>query len=414
MEPWRSKLKAVAFMFVLFNESQQLNPIKVWLKSASELNQVCKKQAVNLSNIPHVHKWIALMPDTHQGYGMPIGGVAAVKDIVIPNAVGVDIGCGVIYIDTGLHRSKLKERHGKKIIQKLMERIPVGFRHHQEKQANKAIQERLEMEAEYLKLNQTLYQEIEPIHYQIGTLGGGNHFIELQEDEQGMIGIMIHSGSRNFGYKVANYYNDKAKYYAKKHNAQRHSKNQLAYLPAESEAGRAYIRWMNLALLFARENRYHMMRVVKEVLDEMFAGITYGEEVNAHHNYASLEHHYGEDVWVHRKGAIRVYKDEIGIIPGAMGSFSYIVKGLGNPESFCSCSHGAGRHLSRRQAMKKYKKEMVLKDLYAQGVLIGTPSKSIIVDESRFVYKDINQVMEQQKDLIVPVKKLKTIIVVKG
>jgi len=398
----------------MYSESQQLNPIKIWLQGPDELDAVCKKQAVNLSNIPFVHKWIALMPDTHQGYGMPIGGVAAFKDIVIPNAVGVDIGCGVIFVETDLHKDKLKERHCKAIIKEIMDRIPVGFKHHQEKQENDTIKERIQMEESFLKKNQKLYKEMEPIQFQIGTLGGGNHFIEIQEDENDRIGIMIHSGSRNFGYKVANYYNEKAKLYAKKHNAQKHSKNQLAYLPVESEAGMAYIRWMNMALLFARENRYRMMHVVKEILDGHFSNITYGEEVNAHHNYASLEHHFGQDVWVHRKGAIRVYEDEIGIIPGAMGSYSYIVKGLGNPESFYSCSHGAGRHLSRKQAMKKFKKENVLKDLYNQGVYIGTPNKSILVDESRFVYKDIDLVMEQQKDLIVPVKKLKTLIVVKG
>lgn len=406
--------EAVNRMFELFNETQQLNPIKIWLKDEAELDAVCKKQAVNLSNIPHVHKWVALMPDTHQGYGMPIGGVAAFKDIVIPNAVGVDIGCGVIFVDTNLNADKIKERHSKAMIHEMMKRIPVGFKHHHEKQSNDAIRERLALEEVYLRLNPGLYQEIDKIHYQIGTLGGGNHFIEIQVDQTGKIGVMIHSGSRNFGYKVAHYYNEKAKVYAKKHGAQKHAKNQLAFLPAESEAGRAYIRWMNLALLFARENRYRMMHIVKELLEDIFSGIEFGEEVNAHHNYASLEHHYGEDVWVHRKGAIRVYKDEIGIIPGAMGSYSYLVKGLGNPESFFSCSHGAGRHLSRRQAMKKFKKDMVLKDLYAQGVSIGTPKKSIIVDESRFVYKDIDQVMEQQRDLIVPTKKLKTLIVVKG
>lgn len=401
-------------MFLMFNERKQLNPIKIWLDSENELNAVCKQQAVNLSNIPYIHKWVALMPDTHQGFGMPIGGVAAFKDIVVPNAVGVDIGCGVIFVDTNLKKEKIKERHSQKIIREIMKRIPLGFNHHKEMQENKNIKDRLEFEDEYLKLNKILYKEIEPIHYQLGTLGGGNHFIEIQEDELGFVGIMIHSGSRNFGYKVANYYNEKAKLYSKKHGAQTHSKNQLAFLLAESEAGKAYIRWMNLALLFAQENRCQMMNVVKEVLDENFMNIEYGKEINAHHNYASLENHYDEDVWVHRKGAIRVFKDEVGIIPGAMGSYSYIVKGTGNPESFYSCSHGAGRNLSRKQAIKKFKKEMVLEDLYSRGVYIGTPSKNVIVDESRFVYKDIDQVMEQQKDLIVPIKKLKTMIVLKG
>ncbi len=401
-------------MFEVFDSTKQLKPIKIWLDDLSQVDKVCQNQALNLSNHPYLVNWVALMPDTHQGYGMPIGGVAAFRDIVIPNAVGVDIGCGMIFVETNLKKEKLKERHYRKLIHDIMAAIPLGFKHHDIKQEAVRIDERVTLEEELLKKNYTLYKEIENAYYQIGTLGSGNHFIEIQEDEAGMLCLMIHSGSRNFGYKVANYFNEKAKYYTKKHGDSKWVKAQLPYLMAESEAGQDYIRWMNLALLFARENRIRMMEVVQDIIESTFSSAIFNNRIIAHHNYAAFEHHFGEDVWVHRKGAIRVYKDEMGIIPGAMGSYSYIVKGLGNHESFCSCSHGAGRHLSRRQAIKKFKKEVVLKSLRDEGIYIGSPSKSDLGDEYREAYKEIEYVISKQKDLIVPVKKLKTVMVIKG
>lgn len=401
-------------MFELFNESKQKHPIKVWLESEAQLEEVCLRQAQNLSNLPFLHKWVALMPDTHQGYGMPIGGVIALKDVIIPNAVGVDIGCGVVFSETNVPIDALTDDIKEVVISAIMKEIPLGFKHHDKKQYNYALDQHLRLTDFDFKRNKRLFPEIDKAHYQIGTLGGGNHFIELQEDEDGNMAIMIHSGSRNFGKQVQTYYDQKAMEYAKKHGFNNLKKMQLSPLPLKSGTGHDYLHWMNLALLFARENRYKMLSVVQNILKKHIKGIEFGEAINVHHNYAALEDHYGESVYVHRKGAIRAQKGDKGIIPGAMGSYSYIVEGMGNPESFNSCSHGAGRILSRSQAIKTLKLDEVLDDLKLQGVKLGTPKKSKVVDEARFAYKNIDEVMNNQRDLVVPKKKLKTTLVVKG
>lgn len=401
-------------MFVLNNPDKHARPIKVWLESPAQLDAACLSQAINLANIPFLHQWVALMPDTHPGYGMPIGGVAAMKGIVVPNAVGVDIGCGICFTETDLPREALTAEKGRKLIGRIMERIPLGFKHQDKKQSAPGFEAFIDENAERLKSHFSLYKELDGIFFQFGTLGGGNHFIEIQEDDTGRICLMVHSGSRNIGLKIANYFNEKAKLTAKKNGWQTHARNQLAFLPADSESGRAYLDWMAVALNFARENRQQMMTTLQRLLQEEFPEIRYFNALNVHHNYAAFETHYGEDVWVHRKGAIKVEKGELGIIPGAMGSESFIVEGLGNPESFNSCSHGAGRHISRSQAMKEIQKDTVLQDLESLGVQVGTPNRAGLVDESRFVYKNIHTVIENQIDLIRPIKVLKSVLVVKG
>ncbi|MCK8061708.1 MULTISPECIES: RtcB family protein [unclassified Fusibacter] len=401
-------------MFVHFNEAKMKLPVKIWLDSLADVDPICLQQTINLSNLSILEGWVALMPDTHQGFGMPIGGVIAAKDHIIPNAVGVDIGCGMAYVETDLRKEQLKPFHVKKIIDEIMRTIPLGFKHHDQKQSNHRLTMLIENSEEWLIKNQLLYKEIDRVFYQLATLGSGNHFIEFQEDESGKICIMLHTGSRNFGLKIANYYNDKAEYHCKKKGDKHAVKSKLSYLPVNTESGENYARWMNLALEFAKENRAMLLERVMDVLMEAFPAVTFGNIINAHHNYASLEEHLGQALWIHRKGAIRVEKDDLGIIPGAMGSYSYIVKGLGNIESFNSCSHGAGRHMSRKEAMKRFNKDDILKTLNSEGVYIGVPPKSIVSDESREAYKDILVVMEQQKDLVVPIKRLKTVIVVKG
>lgn len=401
-------------MLEIYDKSSQQVPIKAWVGKLEDLEHGCLHQAKNLSTLDFIHKWVALMPDTHQGYGMPIGGVVALKDYVIPNAVGVDIGCGMVFTHTDIGLDRLTEDKSKEIIRRIMDEIPLGFAHHKEKQSSEVLEKFLdETDYDYSKIGH-LYPEIEASWYQIGTLGGGNHFIEIQADENDELGIMIHSGSRNFGYKVAKYFNEKAKSYCKKHGGKMAVKHQLAYLPADSEAGRDYLAWMTLALRFARENRRVMMDKVKAIIEDIFDDVNFGETINAHHNYASLERHYGEDVWVHRKGAIRAEKDMLGIIPGAMGNPSYIVRGLGKEESFKSCSHGAGRHMSRKAAMKAFKKDDVIQDLLDKGIQVGAPRQSVLTDEARFAYKDIQEVMKQQTDLAEIVRSLRTRLVVKG
>ena len=193
----------------------------------------------------------------------------------------------------------------------------------------------------------------------------------------------------------------------------------LAFLPVETKEGRQYLDWMELAMGFARENREKMMLAVKAILEKWIGRYTelsleYREEINCHHNYAALENHYGENVWVHRKGAVRARNGELTVIPGAMGSFSYVVMGKGNPESFCSSSHGAGRAYSRKGAMNAFTCEEVLVDLKDRGVILGKKNKRDVAEESRFAYKDIDLVMENQQDLVTPVRRLRTIGVVKG
>ncbi len=412
-------------VFVWFDKKIHKKPIKIWLESLDQVDEECRRQVTNLSNLPFLHCWVALMPDCHAGYGMPIGGVIATDGVIIPNAVGVDIGCGVCFLQTNIPAEVLRQTpapEGKlirSVINSILRSIPQGFDHHKKKQPCSTL-DRVSRAFPREHLVPALVPEIESGYYQVGTLGGGNHFIELQEDEDGLTAIMLHSGSRNFGYKVCRYFNNVAKELNARYYPSYPASYDLAFLPVDSEEGQQYISWMNLALDFAAENRARMLAKVKEILFELvekhagFAARPLGEEINCHHNYASLETHYGKRVWVHRKGAIRASKGELGIIPGSMGSYSYIVEGLGNPESFCSCSHGAGRITSRSQAKKSYSVEEVIQDLERMGVTLGKHKKADIAEECRMVYKDIDFVISQQLDLIRPLKRLKTLGVVKG
>jgi len=416
----------VIVLFIYFDQKKQKKPIKIWLDDLSQLDEGCLKQAINLSNLPFVHKWVALMPDCHEGYGMPIGGVIAAEGVIIPNAVGVDIGCGVIFAGTNLPAAILREvdTNGQgslvqAIIGAILRAIPTGFQHHKKKMPCAT----LDRAADYLGSDlmvAELEKELDAGYYQVGTLGGGNHFIEIQEDDQGLAGLMVHSGSRNFGFKICNYFNRVAKKLNKKMGSKIPPSYNLAYLPVDTREGQQYIAWMRLAQDFARENRNLMMEQVQEVfcyyLDK-YAGVRdlqLEPLINCHHNYAAYEEHYGKKLWVHRKGAIRARKGEMGVIPGAMGSYSYIVEGLGNPESFHSCSHGAGRVCSRKQAKRTYSVQRVMDDLKEKEVVLGKSRKSDVAEEFRLAYKDIDFVLEQELDLVRPVKRLFTIGVVKG
>lgn len=410
-------------MFVIYNEKTRM-PIKVWLENTEQIEESCLEQAYHLANLPFIHKWVCLMPDTHTGMGMPIGGVIAAEDVIIPNAVGMDIGCGMNFAATNVKVEDIRQvmtGNGtlvQAMISDIMRNVPVGFASHKEKQPSRVLDAAME-QADRYRTSQELFPLIEDAYFQVGTLGGGNHFIELQEDQDGYLGIMIHSGSRHFGKKICDVYHGKAR----ELNAMWHSEvpdaYRLAFLPVQSEEGREYIAWMNLAMDYAFENRERMMERVREVVSAKvlkFLGqeVRYQEEINCHHNYAALENHYGKNVWVHRKGATRVRDGELAVIPGAMGSYSYVVKGKGNHESFCSSSHGAGRAYSRKGAMEAFSCEQVISDLKAQGVVLGKNKKSDVAEECRFAYKNIETVMENQSDLVETVKRLKTVGVVKG
>lgn len=412
-------------MFVVSNERFETRvPIRIWLENEGQMEESCLTQAVHLAKLPFVYRWVSLMPDTHTGKGMPIGGVIATRNVIIPNAVGSDIGCGMIFVPMGV---RLEEIQGittgngsliQLLVGDILRNIPVGINRYKTPQASKvldAAKEQLNLYEE----NRELLPLIEDGYYQTGTLGGGNHFIELQVDEEGFLGLMIHSGSRHMGKAICDYFHKKARELNEKWYSEVPDEYRLAFFPADTEEGKQYIAWMNLALDYAYENRQSMMERVMEFVKkqiEKHAGVsvTFGERINCHHNYAALEHHYGRNVWVHRKGATRARAGEIAVIPGAMGSYSYVVEGLGNQESFCSSSHGAGRAYSRKGAMEAFSTEQVILDLRARDVILGKQKKNDVAEECRFAYKDIDQVMEQQKDLVKPLKKLRTVGVVKG
>lgn len=426
-------------MFVIYEKDKQKLPIKIWLNNVGEIEPECLQQALNLSNLPFAYKWISLMPDCHYGFGVPIGGILATENVIIPNAVGLDISCGMGFVQTNIPVSLIQNPYTMKssipdtllqqIIGQTMRNIPVGFKHHKEKQICKALDnfkdyynncnliEETTIEIDFVN---DLKDEIERGYYQIGTLGGGNHFLEFQEDEKGMLCIMVHSGSRNFGYKIAKYFDKVAKELNKKWFSQVPKEWDLAFLPTNSLEGQSYIMWMRLAMNFAKENRQVMMEKIKEIVFNTvqrytdFKKTKFSNEINAHHNYADIENHYNKNVWIHRKGAIRVREGEIGIIPGAMGSYSYIVKGLGNPESFYSCSHGAGRKMSRKKAKEEIPIQTTIEDLNNQKIVLGKHNKEDVSEECRFAYKNIDTVIQNQLDLITPIKKLKTIGVIKG
>jgi len=384
-------------------------PIKMWL---DDIEDVAMAQAVNLATLPFVFKHVALMPDCHLGYGMPIGGVLATKDVIIPNGTGVDISCGVAYAETNIHRGSLTPQDYKELVGNIMRGIPTGFNHHKTVQPCKALDD---VGAFFgAKDWPELHPEVAKSYFQVGTLGGGNHFIELQEDEHGMLSIMLHSGSRNLGYQIAKYFNELAKSLNGKWFSSVPKEAELAFLPVDSAEGQGYIMWMNLAMTFARESRQRMLDVVKALLLAKVPAVEFTNELNVHHNYATLENHFGENVWVHRKGAIRARAGELGIIPGAMGSYSYIVEGLGNKDSFQSCSHGAGRRMGRKEATRQFTVEQTMVDLKAKGVVLGKAGKGSVTEECVWAYKDIDAVIASQLDLIKPLKKLKTVVVVKG
>lgn len=410
-------------MFVIANKETD-HPIKIWLDGEKSIEETCLKQAYNLSRLPFLHQWVALMPDTHAGMGMPIGGVIAAKDVIVPNAVGVDIGCGMAFVGTNILVEEIKDiKTGsgsliQAIISDILRNVPVGFNHHKHPQPCNTLERAFE-ELEKYEANAELLGQLDAGYFQVGTLGGGNHFIELQEDEEGYLGIMIHSGSRNFGKQVCDAFHQTARELNSKWQSSVPDEYRLAFLPVETKEGKQYINWMNLALDFAEENRLRMMLAVKAILDKWVGKYTnhtleYNMEINCHHNYASLEQHYGKEVWVHRKGATRAREGELAVIPGAMGSYSYVVEGLGNEMSFHSSSHGAGRRYSRKGAMENFTAEEVMVDLQKQGVVLGKHNTKDVAEESRFAYKDIDEVMENQKDLVKPVKRLKTVGVVKG
>jgi tRNA-splicing ligase RtcB len=379
--------------------SSERLPIKLWL---DEMEEGALQQAKNLANLPFAFKHIAIMPDSHQGYGMPIGGVLAAEDAIIPNAIGVDIGCGMCSLKTD--RQEIDRDDLKSIMSVIRKTVPVGFNHHNEQQDEKWMPE-LNGNLEIVE------QEYESARSQVGTLGGGNHFIEIQKGSDGFVWIMIHSGSRNIGFTVAKHYNQKAKKLNEKWKSDR--RTDLAFFPKDTQEFNDYINEMNYCIEFALNNRKLMMQRVQLAFTDVLGDVNFSDFINKPHNFATLENHFGQNVIVHRKGATRAREGELGMIPGSQGTNSYIVKGKGNKDAFESCSHGAGRVMSRNQAKRTLSVEEESKPLEERGILHAIRHKSDL-DEAPGSYKDIKKVMDLQKDLIDIVVELEPLAVVKG
>lgn len=377
-------------------------PILAW---GAEPDDATLGQALNLAKLPFAFHHIALMADAHVGYGMPIGGVLATRGEVIPHAVGLDIGCGMRAWPTNIPADEI-EPIKRDLLHDVTRSVPTGFHHHKQSQAGRT---GLFDDVPNVPV---LRAEAEKAEYQVGSLGGGNHFIELQADEDGMVWAMVHSGSRNVGKQMGEHYDRVARAANEAGGSPVPREWGLAHLAAESPKGREYLAVMMWCLRFAEESRRLMAESVQRALDRRFPGVEPGEGIEIHHNYVALEEHYGERVWVHRKGAVRAIGPVI--VPGSMGTASYIGEGLANPESFESCSHGAGRAMGRKQAKRVISRERVMAQLTERGVHLETTSKGDVAEEAPEAYKDIEDVMKYQRDLVRSTVKLRPIGVVKG
>ena len=381
-------------------------PILSWANHDLGHNEI--RMAKNVASLPFVYKHVALMPDVHLGKGALVGSVLATKDAVIPAAVGVDIGCGMCAIKTPF-KAKQVEGKLKKIRKDIEAAIPVGF--NQNKSADKSV------------YNWQGWQEFKHLHngvqhlekkalHQLGTLGGGNHFIELCLDTHEQVWLMLHSGSRNIGNMLAQNHMRTAKNLAKLAGESLPDPD-LAYFVSQTDEFEAYWRDLQWAQNYAKFNREVMMARFKHIVEKHVAGGKPTKpllSVNCHHNYAEQETHYGESVYVTRKGAVRARQEDYGIIPGSMGAKSYIVKGKGNHESYCSCSHGAGRTMSRSKA----KRQFSVDDLVKQTDGIECRKDAGVIDEIPAAYKPIEQVMANQSDLVEIVATLRQVLCVKG
>ena len=394
-------------------------PIKAWTRGVP-FEDEAKQQLKNIAALPFVHKWVAVMPDVHLGKGATIGSVVPTIGAVIPAAVGVDIGCGMMAVKTSLKARQFPDNlFGlRSAIEKA---VPHGrsaqLRGNRDKGAWYSVPEDvatawavLSAQFDVLKEKHRELKNTNNLNH-LGTLGTGNHFIEICLDEQDAVWVMLHSGSRGVGNRIGTHFIELAKKDMEKWHIQLPDKD-LAYLPEGTDHFNDYVEAVEWAQQFARINREVMMARVLAALRQTLGLVfeAHLEAVNCHHNYISREHHYGENVIVTRKGAVRAREGELGIIPGSMGARSFIVRGLGNAESFCSCSHGAGRIMSRTQA----KKLVSLADHVEATKGVECRKDADVIDETPAAYKPIDQVMEAQKDLVEIVYALKQVVCVKG
>ncbi len=376
--------------------------ILTWADPAG-IEEVALQQLKNVSALPWVFHHVAAMPDVHFGKGATVGSVIAMKGAVSPAAVGVDIGCGVGAVRTSLTAKDLPDdlRAWRGAIERT---IPVGFHEHRDavdRPQDKAFWD------EFHHLTPAVKDLLGKARRQIGTLGGGNHFIELCLDTEERVWMMLHSGSRNIGKSLAEIHIQRARKLA--HNQDLPDRDLAVFLAGTKEM-QEYRRDLFWAQRYAMKNRETMLELYGSLLRQFRPDVQLAEPVLCHHNYVAEETHYGEEVLVTRKGAIRAGKGELGVIPGSMGTRSYVVRGLGNPQSFESASHGAGRRMSRAEARRRFS----VKDLLEQTQGVECRKDGGVLDEIPSAYKPIEQVMENQKDLVEVVAELRQVLCVKG
>lgn len=400
-------------------------PIKAWTKGVP-VEDVALNQLRNVATLPFIFKHVAAMPDVHWGIGATVGSVIATKGAVIPAAVGVDIGCGMVAARLSLSASDLPDGlvgvrsaieaavpHGRTDNGGINDRGAWGEPSTEAlyrfgKSAGNSLMARLSrINAKHPKLERASKRAL----HHLGTLGTGNHFVEVCIDEANDVWLMLHSGSRGIGNAIGSYFIERAKAEMKRWFVTLPDAD-LAYLPEGSELFDDYIESVEWAQDFARENRAAMLRAATVAIGaalgrEVSAGI---EAVNCHHNYVARENHFGQNVLVTRKGAVRAREGDLGIIPGSMGARSYIVLGKGNRDSFTSCAHGAGRKMGRREAERTF----TIEDHIAATAGVECRKDAGVIDETPGAYKDIDAVMAAQTDLVEIVHTLKQIVCVKG
>ncbi|HEX7836927.1 MAG TPA: RtcB family protein [Kofleriaceae bacterium] len=395
-------------------------PIKAWTRGVA-LEDAARKQLENVARLPIVFHHVAAMPDVHFGIGATVGSVVPTERAIIPAAVGVDIGCGMMAVETTLAAGQLPDTLGP--LRAAIERaVPYGRTHNGGRgdrgawhdipaQAAAAWAELAPEYARLVEQHPRLGQGNDVNH--LGTLGTGNHFIEVCLDERDRVWFMLHSGSRGVGNRIGTYFIELAKADMQQHWKDLPDKD-LAYLEEGTEHFTDYVAAVDWAQRYARTNRELMMRQVIAAARGDALGLPAFElgelAVNCHHNYVEREHHFGKDVFVTRKGAVRARQGDLGIIPGSMGARSFIVRGKGEPESFCSCSHGAGRAMSRGEAKRRF----TLDDHARATAGIECRKDAGVIDETPMAYKPIDAVMAAQSDLVEVAHELRQVVCVKG
>ncbi len=397
-------------------------PIKLTLNKGAvpvhiytdEVEGSALQQLQNIAQLPFVHHHVAAMPDVHTGIGATVGSVIPTKGAIIPAAVGVDIGCGMNAVRLSLTANDLPD--SMKAVRSAIEAaIPVGFDAHKKPSAKKSTLTVLDRGIDQIigkhpAIAKMMKRPHETWSCQLGSLGGGNHFIEVCLDEHQEVWLMLHSGSRGIGNVIGRYFIELAKKDMERHEIHLPHRD-LAYLQEGAQHFDDYVEAVHWAQDYAMENRREMMRLLLDALHKQLPHFEITKEaINCHHNYVAKETHFGANVYLTRKGAISAQAGELGIIPGSMGAKSYIVRGLGNPDSFCSCSHGAGRRMSRSEAKRRFS----YRDLEAQTQGVECRKDNGVLDEIPGAYKDIDVVMANQSDLVEVVHTLKQIVCVKG